>query len=150
MYNGNMKTCGRCGEEKNIDQFPQRKYRDGRRVPAPYCRPCKREYDRNYWASNEQYRNSNVAHGEKRRERNIEYVQKVLEESGGCSDCPETNPIVLEFDHLRDKTHNISEMCRSTYSIEAIQQEIDKCEIVCANCHRIRTHNRRLAEKNRV
>lgn len=55
-------------------------------------------------------------------------------------DCGEADPIVLEFDHVRgEKADNISRMVHGTRSIAAIQAEIDKCEVVCANCHRRRT-----------
>lgn len=55
-----------------------------------------------------------------------------------CVDCGETDPLVLEFDHLRDKCFNIGTGLR-TYTWHAIVDEIAKCEVVCANCHRRRT-----------
>jgi transcription elongation factor Elf1 len=65
-----------------------------------------------------------------------------LKTASGCKDCGETNHIVLDFDHLRDKKYNISRMVHDGFSWAAIKKEIAKCEVVCANCHRIRTHNR--------
>jgi hypothetical protein len=65
-----------------------------------------------------------------------------IKESSGCKDCGESNPIVLDFDHLKDKKYNISRMIHDGFSWKAIKKEIEKCEVVCANCHRIRTHNR--------
>ena len=65
--------------------------------------------------------------------------------NGYCVDCGykgEKYPSVLEFDHIgTDKVFAISQ--GSSYSWEAIMKEISKCELVCANCHRIRTANRR-------
>jgi hypothetical protein len=49
---------------------------------------------------------------------------------------------MLDFDHLRDKKYNVSRMIHDGFSWKAIQKEIEKCEVVCANCHRLRTHNR--------
>lgn len=59
--------------------------------------------------------------------------------NNSCTDCGEDNPIVLEFDHKDPsvKEYNISNMMG--YSWSKIQLEIDKCEVVCANCHRKRT-----------
>ena len=77
------------------------------------------------------------------RQRNREYIAGVKGNSK-CVDCGESNPLVLEFDHvIGEKIGNISDMCHSCCSIETIQKEIDKCEVRCANCHRIQTHNRR-------
>ena len=60
-----------------------------------------------------------------------------------CSDCGETDAVVLEFDHVRgEKTFDIG--ASLTYrNWQAILAEIAKCEVVCANCHRRRTANRR-------
>jgi hypothetical protein len=61
----------------------------------------------------------------------------------GCVDCGIKNPIVLEFDHLdgSKKIGNISNMVDRRLS--ALKKEIRKCEVVCANCHRIRTEKRK-------
>jgi hypothetical protein len=65
-----------------------------------------------------------------------------IKQSSGCVDCGEKNPIVLDFDHLRDKKYNISRMIHDGFSWKAILKEISKCEVVCANCHRLRTYRR--------
>lgn len=56
-----------------------------------------------------------------------------------CVDCQEADPVVLEFDHQGDKTDSLSRMVRNNVSLERLQQEIDKCEVRCANCHKRRT-----------
>jgi 5-methylcytosine-specific restriction endonuclease McrA len=53
-------------------------------------------------------------------------------------DCGEKDPIVLEFDHIHSKKANVAAMLNH-HGWPAIQQEIEKCEIRCANCHRRRT-----------
>jgi hypothetical protein len=72
------------------------------------------------------------------------YKQRLVEikQASGCVDCGENNHIVLDFDHLRDKKYNISRMIHDGFSWKAILKEIKKCEVVCANCHRIRTYVR--------
>jgi L-lysine 2,3-aminomutase len=67
-----------------------------------------------------------------------------IKEKSGCVDCREKNPIVLDFDHLKDKKYNVSRMIHDGFSWKAILKEINKCEVVCANCHRIRTYFRLL------
>jgi len=56
-----------------------------------------------------------------------------------CIDCGETDIIVLEFDHLHDKKLDISAMYQDRYSLFALKQELKKCVVRCANCHRRKT-----------
>ncbi len=59
-----------------------------------------------------------------------------------CIDCGENNPIVLEFDHTDSdlKFKSISKMLSGHYSWKSVQEEIKKCQILCANCHRLKTY----------
>jgi len=56
-------------------------------------------------------------------------------------DCSESDVRVLEFDHLGDKLADVSALVRAS-SLAKIQAEVAKCDVVCANCHRIRTRTR--------
>ena len=58
-----------------------------------------------------------------------------------CSDCGETDPLVLEFDHIEAKRFSVSQGIRDR-SWQSVMDEIAKCEVVCANCHRRRTARR--------
>jgi len=71
-----------------------------------------------------------------------EYIQQ-YKAGKKCTDCGEDYPYwVLEFDHLKDKSFTIGRFRSSAVSIETIKEEISKCEVVCANCHRNRTFQR--------
>jgi len=73
-----------------------------------------------------------------------EYVF-LLKAKSPCSDCKQFYPpVVMDFDHLPQfkKTKGIAHLIRNTHSMESIIKEIAKCELVCANCHRIRTSSR--------
>ncbi|MBC7707861.1 hypothetical protein H7Y63_01415 [Polaromonas sp.] len=70
-----------------------------------------------------------------------EYVRQI-KESTPCADCKQQFAYyVMDFDHIGDKLNNIS-FLSATGRIGAVKKEIENCEIVCANCHRIRTHKR--------
>lgn len=62
----------------------------------------------------------------------------------GCNDCGyDANGVALQFDHLPgcDKRFDVSKSMMRNFM--DILDEIDKCQVVCANCHSIRTYNRR-------
>jgi hypothetical protein len=131
-----MLRCRRCNEHKPEDSFNK----DGSRPTGRclYCRECSRAKGKQYYAANPhkklQIRENSKA--SKRRQ-----VKALLEyfDSHPCVDCGEKDPRVLEFDHQRDKTRNVSEMISNSCSWPTILIEIEKCHIVCASCHRRRT-----------
>lgn len=62
-----------------------------------------------------------------------------------CADCGKRYPYwVMQFDHLGDKEFTISNCRKHQVNMERLEQEIAKCDIVCANCHAERTHKRSL------
>lgn len=69
----------------------------------------------------------------------------------GCMDCGyNKHPQALEFDHLPgfDKLDGVANLVGRKIEWRTIEKEIEKCEVVCRNCHAIRHFNRRLAEAN--
>ena len=56
-----------------------------------------------------------------------------------CVDCGQSDPRVLDFDHINTKRYNISTLLKKEYSWESILEEAKNCEVRCANCHRIKT-----------
>lgn len=73
-------------------------------------------------------------------------LAQLIKLNSGCVDCGyKEHAVALQFDHIDDNKHmNVSDMIRSDYSWITIKLEIDKCEVVCANCHAIRTASRKL------
>jgi hypothetical protein len=56
-----------------------------------------------------------------------------------CVDCGETDPVVLDFDHVTGtKFMGIGVMLAGGYCWASIRREIGKCQVRCANCHRRR------------
>ena len=59
------------------------------------------------------------------------------------TDCGGTYPYyVMQLDHLRDKSFGLGRAAHKDHGIGKIQEEIEKCEPVCANCHAERTQSR--------
>ena len=61
-----------------------------------------------------------------------------------CVDCDEADPVVLEFDHVSGVKHKmVSGMIKGAYAWKTIAAEIEKCDVRCANCHRLKTAKER-------
>lgn len=68
-----------------------------------------------------------------------------LKHNTPCSDCGERYPYwIMDFDHLEDKKFGLGKFPASTVNMDIVKAEVDKCEIVCSNCHRNRTYVRSL------
>jgi hypothetical protein len=135
-----LRRCGRCGERKPLDDFAWRRKERGQRHNM--CRPCHSEYRReHYLANRRRYIDKATVNKQKLRlERTILLIEYFKDHP--CVDCGETDPVVLEFDHTADKSFDICQKLIDT-TWERILAEIEKCEVVCANCHRRRTAMRR-------
>ena|ERR1039458_870355 len=133
------KKCSTCSEKKPIAEFNKNKNRkDGLNN---ICRVCSNEYSKKYYNENT----------DKHKKVIIERHNKIIKENrvllynyykvNPCVDCGEDNPIVLELDHKNsdNKTMIISKMISGGYCWDRIKNEIGKCDVRCANCHRIRT-----------
>lgn len=60
--------------------------------------------------------------------------------SAGCVDCGEKDILTLDFDHIKDKCSEISTLISRCVSFKKLKDEISKCEVRCANCHRRKTY----------
>ena len=137
-----MKVCGKCREAKPLDQFTvNRSRKDGLNG---YCKSCHRDYTKAHYKAHKQYyvdkaRKSSVKLTADR----VEWMRALKDKP--CKDCGgRFHPCAMDFDHCHgDKVDNVSWMLGKAKSREAILAEIAKCELVCANCHRVRTYNRR-------
>lgn len=122
-----MRTCTKC--QCSFEEAHKKEY---------MCKPCKRVYDKEHYEKHKQrYSTIKNSHSRNRRLRNMQYVVDYLRKNA-CCDCGETDFIVLEFDHKKDKHNNIAEMIKAN-SLKMIKDEIAKCDVVCANCHKRRT-----------
>jgi hypothetical protein len=135
-----IKRCGDCNLHKPLEEFAwRRKHREQR---DSLCRPCRAAYHQRHYAANRQ-RYIDQAR-ERKQALALERTGYLLTffQEHPCIDCGETDAVVLEFDHLRDKRFDIGQSLPYR-SWQSILDEIAKCEVVCANCHRRRTARRR-------
>ena len=131
-----MKRCTVCGETKPLEDFMWKRKALGQR--DYWCRACRAAYKQAHYAANKQrYRDNARAWNDRT---NRERVLWLLEyfKTHPCVDCGESDPVVLEFDHLRDKEFDIGVAMRGG-NWARILAEIEKCVVRCANCHRRKT-----------
>jgi len=109
------RTCPRCNQLKTTDQFYQRRGVEGKSV---YCKVCSNEHAV---------------------ERQQQFKEECVQYKGGkCSICNYDAYIgTLEFHHLNpnDKDFSPAHAKLTTFN-DRIKQELDKCVLLCANCHR--------------
>jgi len=136
VYAGNMKQhCGGCRKTKPIAEF----HRRGSGWQS-LCKTCRREYDAKYW------RRTRVDRIQLRKvyRRELMAWYRALK-SGPCVDCGSTfHHAAMHWDHLpgMSKRREVSNMVLRGFRRKTILDEISKCDLVCANCHAVRTFDR--------
>lgn len=130
-----MKTCSKCQLPKPLSEFRVTK----KGHVHSYCHECQRLYDRERYAAKRDYRKQ-INQEWKDRQRSLVYALK----ANPCTDCGTVyHPAAMHFDHLpgSEKVKDVATLMRYA-STERLLDEIAKCELVCANCHAVRTWER--------
>jgi hypothetical protein len=128
-----MKVCGNCGLAKPDGCF----HRSTSRGLQAWCKECRKAYDAAY----------HQRHRERRRlqkkQNRVDFMAWYhgLKKGKPCADCGAVLPtLAMHWDHLpgAEKIDHVGTL-RQTNSRRRILAEIAKCELVCANCHALRT-----------
>lgn len=100
----------------------------------PYKDPEKRRsYRRKWYAKNKESEKKHI----KRRKEKIRKWFLDFRFGLKCSKCGESHPATLDFHHNKqDKEKNVTYMAYYGYSVDKVKKEIDKCIVLCSNCHR--------------
>ena len=133
---GLFRRCAMCGLWK-----PESEFHKSRTGQFSYCAECRRGYDRRYY--HERGKPSRLARRRARAKVARAWMASV-KEGVPCMDCGEVFPVwVMHWDHLPgyEKLASISSLVGSRRRT-LILAELKKCELVCANCHVLRTISR--------
>jgi len=126
------KICSKCKKIKNLEEnfYKNEAYKDGY---YSQCKECRNKHP-------SQTPEKLLDRVYSRRMRNRQFLWDYYK-THPCADCGNNDPIVLELHHLdpSQKIGGVSQLVHNTRSIKVIEEEIKKCEVVCANCHRHRT-----------
>ena len=133
-----MKKCYTCNIFKEEIDFNKNKCRaDGL---GSICRECGKVRSKRYYQENLEKHRQVTA---KRKNRLIKEVQKKLIEyleKNPCVSCGENDILTLDFDHIHNKEKEICYVVGSGWCWDRVEKEINKCQVLCANCHRKKTH----------
>lgn len=132
-----MRQCTKCGQELGDDELSRQDRGDGRRHNS--CRACRRSYRRAWYEKNAAAQKAAVA-ARRAERRSINNAIVAAAKDTPCVDCGRRfPPEAMDFDHVApQKRWNIG--TAKTYVSETeLRAEIATCEVVCANCHRVRT-----------
>ena len=127
-----IKICNTCGEEKPLTEFNFRNRRENKYFSI--CKECQRKRRRELYKIKYKEEYKDRLRENKKKHRNF-IKQKIQQlKSEGCCICGECDPCCLDFHHLRDKEFEIGHSMDVT--LENLMKEVDKCIVLCANCHR--------------
>jgi hypothetical protein len=136
------KICPSCGEERDAERDFSWKNK-ARGIRQHWCKFCLAQANSKHYQNNKQvYLDRAITRNTRLYEENKRKLYTYLS-SHSCVDCGFTDIRVLEFDHVREKkSSDVAKMLGQGYAWSAIEAEIAKCEVRCANCHRIKTNER--------
>jgi hypothetical protein len=133
------KVCNGCGEERDDEQDFNWKYKD-RGIRHSRCKYCMSQASRLHYQNNKSSYLTRIHRRDKEellinRQKLYSYLME-----HPCVDCGKTDVRVLDLDHVQGvKRASIVRMMSTGCSWRTIEAEMEKCEVRCANCHRIRT-----------
>ena len=112
-----MKKCTKCGRVLPITEFNWRNKAKGTRRSE--CKYCHSDYMKQKYQE----------------KKNI--VQEI-KSSCSCAKCGESRGYVLDFHHINpsEKDNTVARLTSNNYKLEKVYDEIKKCVVLCANCHR--------------
>lgn len=136
MFSNIMKFCAKCSQNLPDESFHRRGV-----ILQSWCKTCRKSFDAGFYRSNKKQ-----IKAQKKIWRGETKVWYNSLKSGPCADCGgRFHAEAMHWDHLPEfKKNNCLSILLRKHNKSGIVEEIKKCELVCANCHAVRTFNRRM------
>lgn len=128
-----FKKCTKCQRELPLDNFRWKNKAEGKKHAQ--CKECQRAQEKKHYQESLIRRESVKATAATQKNSNMAVVEEA--KKCGCLKCGEKRSYVLDFHHRDNsqKVDTINHMLKSA-SLKTIQTELEKCDVLCANCHR--------------
>ena len=153
---GRQWRCSPCGKEKretrglveNLSESTRLRNNENKKVIRLTNTEEVREYNRKWYAANSKRIMPDKTAAKKKTQAKIRSLINSAKDVP-CTDCGiKYDSEVMDLDHVRGKKlFDVSLGYGRVMAMNKILEEIKKCEVVCSNCHRIRTRDRRLSKK---
>lgn len=126
-----LKFCSKCSMEKLIELFSIRSHATGKR--NTWCKSCIKKYDK----ERHKRLHAKIIVQKVARREEIKHWYRNLKVNLECEKCPENHPACLTFHHVHpiDKEITISQAVSWCWSKKRILKEMEKCIVLCSNCH---------------
>jgi hypothetical protein len=115
-------VCPKCNEDKPISQYYKRKIKDRNYGFQTYCKSCFNKYTVDRWINKK--------------------INAIIYKGSKCEDCDNTYPnepyVIFEFHHLDPSKKDFDWNTLKLHPDHIIKKELDKCDLLCSNCHKIR------------
>ena len=134
-----MTVCTKCGVDKPEDEFSWKSQPKG--IKHSHCKPCHRVIrQKHYQNTAAKTRTDTKAYRKEIKSWMAEYKTSL-----SCSECGFSHPAALDFHHTNpaEKEADPGAMTALGWAKSRIMKELDKCIVLCANCHRIHHYNER-------
>jgi len=125
-----MKNCPKCKEDKELNEFGNNKNTKDKK--QRYCKTCQAEFDNKHYLSNKKQ----YIVRRKLFQQNVKKWYLDYKKEQKCSKCSEDRYWVLDFHHLEPEKKEMNMDRARRCSIEKLKKEIEKCIVLCSNCHR--------------
>ncbi len=138
----NYKTHRRSAD----DTRPEWRFQQEGENRKEYLKRYQREYHRHEWYP--EHRKDRIQETKDRRAELQEWYTS-YKATLHCKNCQEWRSECLQFHHRdpKQKLFNVGQWVRNGVSLETLKAEIEKCDVLCANCHAIETQNQRYKKK---
>lgn len=135
-----MKTCTKCNEEKPLSEFSFRNISEQKYQAQ--CKTCIAQRDKDSY--NTESRKLSIRKAAKSSQERAKQFLIDYKEEKGCCKCGDKRHYVLDFHHERDKEYDVATGVYKGMSTSRLMEEINKCVVICANCHRELHHLERM------